>query len=58
MGNTRDKGGITMKKHYRFWTQAVSLVFVGLLAVLLPDWGHELRAQSLSPSSRLILEMF
>ena len=51
MGNTRDKGGITMKKHYRFWMQAVSLVFVGLLAVLWPDWGLELRAQTLSSTS-------
>ena len=55
MSNTRDKGGITMKKHCRFWARAVSLVFVGLLAVLLPDWGIELRAQTfpitLSPAS-------
>ncbi len=33
-----------------FWTQTVALALVGLL-MLLPDWGHELRAQSLSPAS-------
>ena len=48
---TRDKGGITMKKHCRFWARAVSLIFVGLLVALLPDWGVELRAQTLSPTS-------
>ena len=37
--------------HSGFWTQTVVPVVVGLLLMLLPDWGHELRAQSLSPAS-------
>jgi outer membrane autotransporter protein len=40
-----------MKKFDRFWARTISLVFVGLLAILSPDWGLELRAQSLSSTS-------
>ena len=54
-GNARDKGGITMKMHCRFWGRAVFLVVMGLSMALLPDWGIGLRAQglpvTLSPSS-------
>ncbi len=40
-----------MKMYYQFWARTVFLAIFSLLSVLLPDWGIELRAQTLSPTS-------
>jgi hypothetical protein len=42
MGNTRDKGSISMNnqslQHCGFWAKAVALMLAGLFLMLSPDW--------------------
>ncbi|MBK8535620.1 MAG: choice-of-anchor D domain-containing protein [Candidatus Competibacteraceae bacterium] len=55
MGKTRDKGSITMKiwQLDQLWAKAATLALISLWLMLLPDWGIELRAQTLPTSPTL-----
>ena len=55
IGKTRDKGSITMKiwQLDQLLAKAATLALISLWLMLLPDWGIELRAQTLPTSPTL-----